>query len=205
MSHHSSLIPQPFCRTERKPGTTGRLFARQQDPRHSAGEGTRQRSESSGWASPPAQTLGRVPGWEGGGWARRSARGAVCYWSCLEWLRQWAPEPSAESTRTTGEPPRSAGSARRAPRWTWSRPSWVPSRSCGQHSSSLDTSQIHDQSRRGKEGGGLLGERLRLITWLGSGSCPLAGATAGSFPFVLGLDLAILAGLGLMESLSGSS
>lgn len=131
-----SLTPQPVFQTGRKPDTTGRLFGVQQDLPQFSGEGTRQRSESAGWASPPIQTLGRVPGWEGGGWARKSVCGAVCYWSCLERLRQWASEPSAESTKTTAEPPRSAASARRAPRWTWSRPSWVPSRACGQYSSS---------------------------------------------------------------------
>lgn len=50
-----------------------------------------------------------------------------------------------------------------------------------------------------------VGKQPRLLTWLGSGSCPFACSTAGSFPFVLGLDLTILAGLGLLDSLSGSS
>lgn len=133
-----SLTPQPVFQTGRKPDTTGRLFGGQPDLPRFSGEGTRQRSESAGWASPPTQSLGRVPGWEGAGcgWAQRSVCGAVCYWPCLERLRQWSSGPSAESTKTTAEPPRSAASARRAPRWTWSRPSWVPSRACGQYSSS---------------------------------------------------------------------
>lgn len=68
----------------------------------------------------------------------------------------------------------------------------------------LDTSQIHDRPEHGEErmGGGW---QLRLITWLGSGSWLLACAAAGSFPFVLDLDLTILTGLGLLDSLSGSS
>lgn len=201
--HCPSLNPQPVCRTGRKPGTTGRLFEGQQDPPRSSGGGTTQRSESAGWASPPGQPLGRVPGWEGGGWARRSACGAVCccYWSCLEWLRQWAPGPSAESTRTTAGPPGWAASARTAPRWTLGRPSWVPFPCVRSAIRVLDTSHIRDQSRRGvgKQ------QQRRLFTWMGSGSCLLSGATAGSFPFVLGLDLTILAGLGLLDSLSGSS
>lgn len=201
MPHHPSLIPQLVCRTGRKPGKMGRLFEAQQDLPQFSGGGTTQRSESAGLASPP----GHVPGSKGGGWPQRSVCGAVCYWSCLEWLRQWAPEPSAEWTKTTAEPPGSAASARRAPRWTcWSRLSWVPSRGVAVSIRVLDTSQVHDQSRReGVEAGG---GQHRVITWLGSGSCPpLACATAGSFPFVLGLDLTILAGLGLLESLSGSS
>lgn len=130
----------------------GRLFEAQQDLPQFSGGGTTQRSESAGLASPP----GHVPGSKGGGWPQRSVCGAVCYWSCLEWLRQWAPEPSAEWTKTTAEPPGSAASARRAPRWTcWSRLSWVPSRGVAVSIRVLDTSQVHDQSRReGVEAGG---------------------------------------------------
>lgn len=149
MSRHPSLTPQQVCRTGSKPGTTGRLFEGQQDLPQPSGGGTTQRSESAGWASPPAQTLGRVPGWQGGGSAQRSVCGAVCYWSCLASVRQWASGPSAEWTRTTAEPPGSAAWARRAPRWTWGRPpSWVPSRVCVVSIRVLDTSQIRDQSRR---------------------------------------------------------
>lgn len=126
MSHYPSLNQQPVYQTGSRPDMKGRFFAGQQDLPQFSGGWTRQRGESAGWASPPAQTpLGHVLELQGGGWARRTAYGAVYCCLCLQWPRQLAPEPSAEWTKTTAELPGWAESARRAPRWIWSRPSWV--------------------------------------------------------------------------------